>query len=212
MPRTTLVHLVALPLLADRGQEDLHPQAMRDEPIAHSWSKLSARRAQRGSSIRLGARSFELQPAMAQPPPDHPGHTPLFEIEKATRCPSTRSPRARASFGLRRPCFRLVVSRGWRAAKRARGGRQARAAPLSALQPSEMQRAGDQSRQRRQPDKGPGMNKANGGNAREISRQLGHNSRNFHENNPNFRRALRFFRAQRPGIRESSSHFRAESQ
>ena len=75
-----------------------------------------------------------------------------------------------------------------------------------------IQRARDQSRQRRQPDKGPGMNKANDGNAREISRQLGHNSRNFHENNPNFRRARRFFRAQRPGIRESSSHFRAESQ
>ena len=54
------------------------------------------------------------------------------------------------------------------------------------------------------------MNKASDGNAREISRQLGHNSRNFHENNPNFRRALRFFRAQRPGIPESSSHFRAE--
>ena len=68
----------------------------------------------------------------------------------------------------------------------------------------------DKSRQRRQPDKGHGIHNANGGNARAISRQLGHNSRNFHENNPNFRRALRFFRAQRPGIPESSSHFRAE--
>ena len=52
------------------------------------------------------------------------------------------------------------------------------------------QRAGDQSRQRRQPNEGSGINNANDGNARAISRQLGHNSQNFHENNPNFRRAI----------------------
>ena len=61
--------------------------------------------------------------------------------------------------------------------------------------------ARDKSRQRRQPDKGPGMNKANDGNAREISRQLGHNSRNFHENNPNFRRARRLHASVRGAAR-----------